>query len=113
MASDRTARPERRRHPRAVVGIPVEVVRRELPQEDPNRVVCLHVTDLSRTGAGAVVYRPLPNEDRVTLFFPPLGSSEASDTRGHVVRCEGRDDHWEVGIRFEAPLPDEKRIAAT
>ncbi|MFO8015415.1 MAG: PilZ domain-containing protein [Phycisphaerae bacterium] len=113
MADDSSTRPERRRHPRSVVGIPVEAVRRDLPPRDPNRVVGLHVTDLSPSGAGAVVYRPLPTEEPVTLFFPPMGSAEARDTRGRVVRCEGRRDHWQVGIAFEDPLPDVERIPAT
>jgi hypothetical protein len=113
MADNPSSRPERRRHPRAVVGIPVEAVRREVPQRDPNRVVGLHVTDLSPNGAGAVVHRPLPREERLTLFFPPMGASEATDTRGRIVRCEGRQDHWQVGIAFEQPLQDVQRIPAT
>ena len=91
----------------------MEAVRRELPQHDPQRVVGLHVTDLSRDGAGAIVHRPLPPADRVTLFFPPLGSAQPTDTPGRVVRCEARDDHWAVGILFETPLPEEERISAT
>jgi len=91
----------------------VEAVRRELPQHNPQRVVGLRVTDLSRGGAGAVVHRPLPPADRVTLFFPPMGSAQAADTPGRVVRCESRGGHWAVGILFEMPLPEEKKIAAT
>lgn len=109
--ADRThSRPERRRHRRAVVGIPVEAVRRGLPPHDPNRVVGLHVTDLSRSGAGAVLHRPLPPAEHITLFFPPMGSAEAEDRRARVVRCEDQADHWEVGIVFEEPLPERPQI---
>ncbi len=111
MADESRTPPERRRHPRAVVGIPVEAVRRGLPQDDPNRVVGLHVTDVSRGGAGAVVHRPLPRAERLTLFFPPIGPAEADDTPGRVVRCENREDHWKVGIVFESSGPDEHRFA--
>jgi len=112
MADASRSLPERRRYPRAVVGIPVEAVRRALPQHDPNRVVGLHVTDLSPAGAGAVVHRPLPRAEDVTLFFPPMGSSEATDARGRVVRCDEQRDHWNVGIAFEDPLPENQRIPA-
>jgi len=112
MADPSRSLPERRRYPRAVVGIPVEAVRRDLPQTDMNRVVGLHVTDLSPRGAGAVVHRPLPKAEDVTLFFPPMGSHEAADARGYVVRCDERQDHWHVGIAFEDPLPQNQRIPA-
>ncbi len=92
---------ERRRHPRSVVGMPVEAVRPHLPQGHPDRVMGLRITDVSRGGAGAMAHRPLPPAEPLTLFLPPLGSDRGRDARGRVVRCEDCQDHWTIGIAFE------------
>jgi len=103
MSESGPSRSERRRHPRSVVGIPVELVLRNLPEQHPNRVMGLRVTDLSRGGAKAVSHCPLPRAEPVTLFFPPRGPSRGEDASGRIVRCEERENRWEVGIAFEAP----------
>jgi len=113
MVTSRRSRKERRQHPRSVVGIPVEMVRRNLPEQDPNRVMGLHVTDLSRGGARAVSHRPLPRAEPVTMFFPPLGSARGEDTVGQIVRCDACGTCWEVGIAFETPSADDTRIPAS
>jgi len=105
-------RPERRRHRRSVVGIPVQAVLRDVPPEDPNHVVGLHVHDLSPAGAGAVAQRALPERQPLVLFFPPLGPGRGDDTRGQVVRCEECGDHWSVGIAFEEVPGETEAISA-
>ncbi|MBL7140050.1 MAG: PilZ domain-containing protein [Planctomycetes bacterium] len=112
MTSDRKNRPERRRYPRSVVGIPVQAVLRNLPPEDPDRVVGLHVRDLSPAGAGAVAQRALLQRQPLVLFFPPLGAGRGDDTPGQVVRCEECGDHWSVGIAFEEVLSESEPISA-
>jgi hypothetical protein len=103
---------ERRQHPRSVLGMPVEAIRRHLPECHPERVVGLHVTNLSRGGVRAESHRPLPPAEPITLFLPPLGPDHGQDTRGRVVRCDAAGDRWAIGIAFEEPLPEGQGISA-
>lgn len=103
-------RPERRRYQRCVVGIPVQAVRPDAPQDDPRRVIGLHILDLSRGGAGAASQEALEQDQALILLFPPVGSGKGRDTPGQVVRCDGRGSHYAVGIAFEEPWPEYEEI---
>jgi len=112
MTRKRTNRSERRRYPRSVVGIPVQAILPDVPPADPNRVVGLHVHNLSPAGAGAVAQRALPERQPLILFFPPLGPGRGDDTPAVVVRCEGSGNRWSVGIAFEQPRSETEAISA-
>ncbi len=101
---------ERRKYQRCVVGIPVQAVRPDAPQDDPRRLIGLHVLDLSRGGAGAASQEALSPDQPLILLFPPLGSGRGRDTPGQVVRCDGRGSHYAVGIAFEEPWPEYEEI---
>jgi hypothetical protein len=97
---------ERRRFRRSVVGIPVHAVRREAPQNDPSRLVGLHVLNVSRGGVGAISQESLSHREPLTLLFPPLGPGRGQDTVAKVIRCDRTSDGYAVGIAFEEPWPE-------
>jgi hypothetical protein len=86
--------------------MPVQAVRRASPPEDPQRVIGLHVLNVSRGGVGAISQAGLASAERVMVFFPPLGPGRGRDTLGQVVRCEECGDHYAIGIAFEEPWPE-------
>lgn len=97
---------ERRRFRRSELGMPVTAVRPHANENDPRRIVGLHVLNLSRGGLRAVTCEALDKQEEVVLFLPPLGTQMGRDATGQVVRCIARSDHYELGIAFRDPLPD-------
>lgn len=86
--------------------MPVEAVRRDKPEQDPRRIVGLHVLNVSRGGMGVTSQEALPPDERVVVFLPPLGPAGGQDAVGQVVRCDDVGDYYSVGIVFEEPLPE-------
>ena len=101
---------ERRRYPRCIVGMPVQAVRADTPQDDPRRMVGLHVLDLSRGGVGAASQEAIKPAQPLVLFFPPVGPGRGRDTPGMVVRCQERGTHYAVGIAFEEPWSEHEDV---
>ena len=99
---------ERRRFRRTVVGIPIHAVRHETPQNDPRRLLGLHILNVSLGGVGAVSQESLENREPLTLMFPPLGPGRGQDTVAKVIRCDRAGDGFAVGIAFEEPWPDQE-----
>lgn len=111
MSDTSSVQPERRRFHRAELGMPVTAVRPSASESDPRRVIGLHVLNLSRGGLRAVTREVLDKQEELVLFLPPLGAQMGQDTTGQVVRCVPRSDHYELGIAFRDPLPENDRAA--
>ena len=103
---------ERRRFRRSVVGMPVHAVRRETPQNDPRRLIGLHILNVSRGGVGAISQDALNRREPLTLLFPPLGPGRGRDTVAQVIRCDRAGDCYAVGIAFEEPWPEREDAKA-
>ncbi len=110
MGSDPAGPPDRRQYDRAVLELPASAVRRSVPLDHPERVVKLHIVDVSRGGIGALAPRPLDEEEPVVVFFPPMGARKGLDTHGVVVRCDEGGDRYRVGIVFENPWPEQDTL---
>lgn len=106
MSTLQPASSDRRQFSRSVVGMPLQAVLRDAPQDHPNRVVGLHVLNLSRGGVGVASQAALPPSQPLILFFPPVGPGKGRDTVGQVVRCDACGDHYAIGIAFEEPWPE-------
>ncbi|MCX5685144.1 MAG: PilZ domain-containing protein [Planctomycetota bacterium] len=103
---------ERRRFRRSVVGIPIHAVRQEAPQNDPHRLIGLHILNVSLGGVGAVSQESLEHRESLTLLFPPLGPGRGQDTVAKVIRCDRAGDGFAVGIAFEEPWPEREEAKA-
>jgi hypothetical protein len=103
---------ERRRHRRSVVGIPIHAVRRQTPENDPRRLIGLHILNVSQGGVGAVSQESLNHHEPLTLLFPPLGPGRGRDTAAQVIRCDRAGDCYAVGIAFEEPWPERDEAKA-
>jgi len=103
---------DRRRFRRSIVGMPLQAVRHNAPQDDPRRVVGLRVLNVSRGGVGAVAQDLLRPAETVTLFFPPLGPGRGRDAAGMVVHCKECGDHFAIGIAFEEPWSEREDVRA-
>jgi hypothetical protein len=93
---------ERRRADRHCISGRVTGVRNERLADGPhNRICSLQMLDISDTGLGAVVGEPVEPGARIAVFFPAHGPERGFDLVGTIVRCQRREQGWEVGIRFE------------
>ncbi|MBE3098238.1 MAG: PilZ domain-containing protein [Planctomycetes bacterium] len=97
---------ERRRYRRSVVGMPIHAVRLGSPEDDPHRLVGLHVLNVSRGGVGALAQEVLAEREPLLLLFPPLGPGKGRDTPAQAVRCDHTGECYAVGIAFEEPWPE-------
>jgi len=86
--------------------MPIHAVRRDTPENDAQRLVGLHVLNVSRGGVGAVCQESLDRRERLLLLFPPLGPGKGRDTPAEVVRCGRAGNCYAVGIAFEEPWPE-------
>jgi hypothetical protein len=86
--------------------MPVHAIRRGAPQDDPRRLVGLHVLNVSRGGVGAVSQESLDHKEPLVLLFPPLGPGRGQDAVGEVVRCVRSGECYAVGIAFHEPWPE-------
>ena len=103
MSQAPSIRQERRKYRRSIVGMPVQALRRTVSENDPRRLIGLHVADVSRGGVGAVSQEMLESREPLLLMFPPVGPWRGLDSAGQVVRCVRREDHYAVGIVFDRP----------
>jgi len=103
---------DRRKFRRSVVGIPVQAVLRDALPDDSDRVVGLHVLNVSRGGASVASQEALVPAQPLTLFFPPVGPGKGRDARGQVVRCDDLGTCYSVGIVFEEPWAEPDEISA-
>lgn len=103
---------ERRRYRRSVIGIPIHAVRRETPENDPRRLVGLHILNVSRGGVGAISQEALQRREPLVLLFPPLGPGRGQDTLAQVIRCDRAGDCYAVGIAFTEPWPEREEAKA-
>ena len=106
MSQAPSIRQERRRYRRSIVGIPIQALRRTVSEDDPCRIVGLHVADVSRGGIGAVSQDVLESREPLLLMFPPVGAGRGLDASGQVLRCVRCQDHYAVGVAFDRPWPD-------
>jgi len=97
---------ERRRYRRSVVGMPIHAVRLGSPEDDPHRLVGLHVLNVSRGGVGALAQEVFAEREPILLLFPPLGPGKGRDTPAQTVRCDRTGDCYAVGIAFQEPWPE-------
>jgi hypothetical protein len=93
---------ERRRADRHCISGRVTAVRSERLDDGPHNHICsLQMLDISDSGLGAVVGEPVEPGSRIAVFFPPHGPEHGFDLLGTIVRCQRREQGWEVGIQFE------------
>jgi hypothetical protein len=64
----------------------------------------LSLRDLSLGGLSAIAHNPVAAGERVSVFFPPEGSSRGWDAFGRVVRCEPSGMGYRLAVAFD-PLP--------
>ncbi len=101
---------DRRQFPRARLELPVTVVRQDTPLDSRDRVVRMHVLDVSRGGLLAASAEALDAREPVVVFFPPMGPRRGRDTHGRVVRCHEIQDKYRVGIEFHEPWPEHEAV---
>lgn len=89
-----------------MVGMPVHAIRHAAAQDDPRRLVSLHVLNVSRGGVGAISQELLEHKESLVLLFPPLGPGCGEDAIGQVVRCTQSGDCYAIGIAFNEPWPE-------
>ena len=65
------------------------------------KIGSIDLTDLSGTGLGAIATEAIPLGSLLTVFFPAHGPEGGPDATGRVVRCERREEGYEIGVRFE------------
>jgi hypothetical protein len=103
---------ERRRYRRSVIGIPIHAVRRDTPENDPSRLIGLHILNVSRGGVGAITQDPLRHREPLVLLFPPLGPGRGRDTDAQVLRCDRAGNCYAVGIAFTEPWSEREEAKA-
>lgn len=64
----------------------------------------LALRDLSLGGLSAITQTPLQKGERITVFFPPQGTSRGWDAYGKVLRCDASSMGYRVAMEFD-PLP--------
>jgi hypothetical protein len=64
----------------------------------------LATRDLSMGGLSAISQTPVPQGERVSVYFPPQGVHRGWDALGRVIRCEPSGFGYRIAVEFE-PLP--------
>jgi hypothetical protein len=64
----------------------------------------LALRDLSLGGLSAISHAPVTSGERLSVFFPPEGTSRGWDAYGKVVRCEPSSMGFRIALAFD-PLP--------
>ena len=92
---------ERRDAHRRLLSGRVTSVQRSVEQDaSTNRICSIQLLDISDTGLGGVVQQPVQKGASIAVFFPPHGTDFGWDRYGHVVRCDGCEHGYQIGIRF-------------
>ncbi len=90
---------ERRRHPRTALRMSLSCIR--LDPDGGDALDALDMTDISRSGMGAICERPFYRGQRIVLHLP------AGETRGRrniyasVVRSQPSNSGYRVGLEFD------------
>lgn len=66
--------------------------------------VTMALRDLSLGGMSAISPTPLNSGEKLTVFFPPLGSLGGWDAVGRVIRCMPSALGYRVAVEFD-PIP--------
>jgi hypothetical protein len=61
----------------------------------------LSMRDISYGGCSALTQLPLNLGERVSIFFPPEGSTRGWDACGRVLRCEPSALGYRVAVEFD------------
>lgn len=63
--------------------------------------VTMALRDLSLGGMSAISPTPLSSGEKLTVFFPPLGSHGGWDAVGRVIRCSPSALGYRVAVEFD------------
>jgi len=63
--------------------------------------VTMALRDLSLGGMSAISPTPLSSGEKLTVFFPPLGSNGGWDAVGRVIRCIPSAMGYRVAVEFD------------
>jgi len=92
--------PERRRHPRMQLRMTVRAIR--LDPDGGDVVDNLEMSDISRSGLGAVSDRPLYPGQRILLCLPLSHIGGRRNVYATVVRCRRGEEGYRVGVEFDS-----------
>ena len=101
IATDRNTQPasERRRHGRVQVQMALQAVR--LEPDNVDVMDRLHMTDVSRSGVGAISdHRYYPGQ-RVLIYLPLTGQSGQRVLYATVRRCRPHAEGYRLGMEFD------------
>lgn len=92
---------DRRRHPRTRLSMILGCIR--LDPDGGDVVDSLRMTDISRSGMGALCQRPYYPGQRIMLNLPLPSGSGRRNVYATVIRCKQGDDGYHVGLEFDSP----------
>src|SRR5262245_27647992 len=61
----------------------------------------LHLRDLSYGGMSALSPLPLDRGERLSMMFPPIGTTSGWDAQGRVLRCEPSSMGYRIAVEFD------------
>ena len=99
MRTDSRVIPERRRHPRTQLAMMLHGIRLDPDGGD----VCstLQMTDISRSGMGALADRWLCPGQRIVLCVPLHSEGGRRNVCSTVVRCRKVQEGYRIGLQFD------------
>jgi len=98
---DKTAKePERRRHQRTQLRMSLRCIR--LDPDCGDVVETLHMTDISRSGLGAVCDRSFYPGQRIVLALPLSERNGRRSIYASIVRCRQGREGYHVGLQFDS-----------
>ena len=62
----------------------------------------LNLKDVSVGGLAAISTQPVGAGERVSVFFPPIGTQRGWDACGRVIRCDQGHFGYRIALEFEA-----------
>lgn len=94
--------PERRRHPRVLVQMPLRCIR--LDPANVDVVDTLHTLDISRSGLGAHTDRAYYPGQRILLDMPMSETHGRRRIYASVKRCSQDSQGYRVGLKFDSVI---------
>jgi hypothetical protein len=91
--------PERRRHHRTRLQMVLQAVR--LDPESGDVQDQLAMTDISRSGMGAMSDKPFYPGSRLVLWLPMHSDGRRRSVYGTVVRCNKAREGFSIGLEFD------------